>query len=83
MANVYVIGAGMVGCAMALDLANDHQIQLADYHSVRLSAIQKRISSIITERLDVTDEKSLLKWLEPADIILMEPFDKPIIFSIS
>lgn len=31
MANVYVIGAGMVGCAMALDLANDHQVQLADY----------------------------------------------------
>ncbi|MCH7763641.1 MAG: saccharopine dehydrogenase NADP-binding domain-containing protein [Candidatus Marinimicrobia bacterium] len=71
MANVYVIGAGMVGSAMALDLANDHQVHLADYHSVRLSAIQKRNSSIITERLDVTDEKSLLKWLEPANIILM------------
>ena len=71
MAKIYQIGAGMVGSAMALDLANDNQVQLADYHPDSLSAVQKRNPSIITKQLDVTDEKSLLKWLEPADIILI------------
>ncbi|MDP6499131.1 MAG: saccharopine dehydrogenase C-terminal domain-containing protein [Candidatus Marinimicrobia bacterium] len=71
MVNVYVIGAGMVGSAMALDLSNDYHVHLTDNNLENLSSIKKRNPSITITQLDVTDHKTLLKWLKPADIVLM------------
>ncbi|MBC8323408.1 MAG: saccharopine dehydrogenase NADP-binding domain-containing protein [Candidatus Marinimicrobia bacterium] len=71
MVNVYVIGAGMVGSTMALDLSNDYHVHLTDYNLENLSSVQKRNPDITTIQLDVTDHKTLLEWLEPADIVLI------------
>lgn len=70
MAHVYVIGAGMVGSAMALDLAKDHQVSLGDICNASLGRTKKRNTSIQTTELDVRDTDGLKTWLEPADLVL-------------
>ena len=40
MANIYQIGAGLVGKAMALDLAKEHNLFLADKDSILLQSIK-------------------------------------------
>ena len=71
MKNIYQIGAGMVGSAMATDLSRNHNLFLADYDLKTLENIQSRNHNIQISQLDVTDEKSLAKWIEPADIVLL------------
>jgi len=71
MKNIYQIGAGMVGSAMAIDLSRNNNLFLADYNLKTLENIQSRNHNIQISQLDVTDEKSLAKWIEPADIVLL------------
>jgi saccharopine dehydrogenase-like NADP-dependent oxidoreductase len=71
MKNIYQIGAGMVGSAMATDLSRNHNLFLADYDLKTLENIQSRNHNIQISQLDVTDEKSLAEWIEPADIVLL------------
>jgi len=71
MAKIYQIGAGMVGQAMALDLAKNHTVFLADYQQSNLDIVQQNNSSINIQQLDVTDTRSLIQFIEPADIVLL------------
>tara|TARA_B100000497_G_C7620304_1_gene372649 strand:+ start:24 stop:1112 length:1089 start_codon:yes stop_codon:yes gene_type:complete len=71
MKNIYQIGSGMVGSAMAADLSKDHNVFLADNDLESLKKIQSIYSNIQITKLDVTDRESLSAWIEPADIVLL------------
>ena len=71
MKNIYQIGAGMVGSAMAADLSKNHNLFLADYDLTILEKIHSKHPNIHISALDVTDQESLSKWIAPADIVLL------------
>ena len=71
MKNIYQIGAGMVGSAMAADLSKNHNLFLADYDFTILEKIHSKHPNIHISALDVTDQESLSKWIAPADIVLL------------
>ena len=71
MKNIYQIGAGMVGSAMAIDLSKNHNLFLADYDLNALKTIQSKNSNIQISQLDITDSEALSEWIAPADIVLL------------
>jgi len=71
VAHIFQIGSGMVGSAMALDLAKSHNLYLSDTNIESLQKIQSQDSSITIQQLDVTDKAKLQEWIKPADIVLL------------
>jgi len=70
MKNILVLGAGMVGSAMAIDLAINHRVTLSDKNAGRLSAVSLKCSSLALLQLDVTDTSELIKAMQPFDLIV-------------
>ena len=70
MSNIYVLGAGMVGSAMAIDLAKKHHVTISDISSEVLSRVVEKEPSLKTEILDVTDTKDLALKIKDADLVL-------------
>ena len=61
----------MVGSAMALDLAKNHDVFLSDNNKKTLAKIQSQNNSIEIQQLDVTNKSALSQWIQPADIVLL------------
>ena len=59
MSNVIVLGAGMVGSAMAIDIASKHRVTLADINREVLDRVKKKCPDLTTLSLDLTDRKKL------------------------
>ena len=59
MSNIIVLGAGMVGSAMAIDLAKKHKVTLTDVNQNVLDKAKKRESSLIIQQLDATNKEAL------------------------
>ena len=70
MHKIIVLGAGMVGSAMAIDLAKDHQVTVTDVSSSVLDTLGKRAPQLITQLLDVTKEKELKQTLSAFDLVI-------------
>ena len=70
MSNIYVLGAGMVGSAMAIDLAKKHHVTISDISSDVLSRVVEKEPSLKTEILDVTDTNDLALKIKDADLVL-------------
>jgi lysine 6-dehydrogenase len=70
MSNIIVLGAGMVGSAMALDLAKKHKVTVADLSQAALANIKSKNSKINTTLLNVTDKTQLLNTLQPFDLVI-------------
>jgi saccharopine dehydrogenase-like NADP-dependent oxidoreductase len=70
MNNIIVLGAGMVGSAMAIDLAKKHQVLLTDLNPLALESFNDKNSNLTTMQLDVTDDKSLSSTLSRFDLVL-------------
>ena len=71
MAEIYQIGSGMIGQAMALDLAKSHKIHLAD---LKIENVRKEIKdhpAIITYDLDVLNRQKLSSFIKKADMVLL------------
>ena len=71
MAEIYQIGSGMIGQAMALDLAKSHKVHLAD---LKIENVRKEIKdhpAIITYNLDVLNRQKLSSFIKKADIVLL------------
>lgn len=69
MKKISVLGAGMVGSAIAVDLSGDHAVTLCDINEETL----KRVSSgknITTRHTDLTDKKQLHDAVGEADIVV-------------
>lgn len=70
MHKIIVLGAGMVGSAMAIDLAKDHQVTVTDVSSTVLDTLGKRAPQLTTQLLDVTKEKELKQTLSAFDLVI-------------
>lgn len=70
MSNVIVLGAGMVGSAMAIDMTRNHKTTVADFSSHALSKATERCSALNTMQLDVTKVQEFKKAIEPFDLVI-------------
>lgn len=70
MTQIIVLGAGMVGSAMAADLSQKHSITLADISLQRLEHIKKKHPKIDILQADVCDTKKLQSVLSNFDFVI-------------
>lgn len=70
MSNIIVLGAGMVGSAMAKDLSKVHKVLLTDLNYEVLLKTKEEFSNIEILQLDVNNDESLNKVLEGKDVVL-------------
>lgn len=70
MSNVIVLGAGMVGSAMAIDMAKIHQVTLADLSESVLSKVKQKCNELTTYQLDVTDKNELQRIIKEFDLVI-------------
>lgn len=67
---IAVLGAGMVGRAIALDLAKDYSVTSFDLSKENLLALQQRNSAVQTVIADLSRFGEYKKWLSPFDIVV-------------
>lgn len=70
MKSVIVLGAGMVGSAMALDLSTHFEVTVADVSADALKRLAKRSKKIKTVEADLRDKALLKKLIKPFDYVL-------------
>ncbi len=70
MAKIIVLGAGMVGSAMAIDLASNHEVTVSDLSEEALSKAKKRHKALQILQLNVTDHTALKKAIESFDLVI-------------
>ena len=70
MSNIIVIGAGMVGSAMAIDMAKKHEVTLTDLNQETLNRIRKEHKEIKVQPLNVTQTEMLKEYIQPFDLVI-------------
>lgn len=70
MTNIIVLGAGMVGSAMAVDLSKKYGVTLADWSIQRLEHLKNKHQAITILQLDVCDKTKLQSALENFDLVV-------------
>ncbi len=69
MSNIYILGAGRVGSAMAKDLARSHKITAVDHDEAPLSRLNKGIHKIKTIQADL-EGADFNQLLAEADLVI-------------
>ena len=70
MSKILVLGAGMVGSSIAIDLSANHEVTLSDLNIDRLNYIGKKCPSITNLPLDVTNKQSLNAAFKDFEIVV-------------
>jgi len=70
MKKIIVLGAGMVGSAMAIDLAKKHNVTVADLSNKALEKLKQKNQSINTLQLNAKDKSLLISAITPFDIVV-------------
>ncbi|WP_366836891.1 saccharopine dehydrogenase NADP-binding domain-containing protein [Lutibacter sp.] len=70
MSNIIVLGAGMVGRTIAIDLTNKHNVTLADFSQEALQFSKNKCNLLETLKLDVTKKEALKQILQPFDLVV-------------
>ncbi|HSN48164.1 MAG TPA: saccharopine dehydrogenase C-terminal domain-containing protein [Flavobacterium sp.] len=70
MTRIIVLGAGMVGSAIAADLSKKHGVTLADLSIERLEHLKNKHQAISVLQLDVCDKTKLQSILEDFDFVV-------------
>ena len=70
MYKIIVLGAGMVGSAMAIDLAKNHQVTSADLNLRSLEKIKTNQPNISALQIDVTQTDKLHEIIQPFDLVI-------------
>ena len=70
MGKVIVLGAGMVGSAMAIDMTPKHRVTLTDISQDVLEGVKKKCSDLSTLQLDVTREKEVQHIVKEFDLVI-------------
>ena len=70
MNSIIVLGAGMVGSAMAIDLAKNQSVTISDFNTTTLQKVHQKCISLKTLQLDVTDKIQLQKAIKPFDLVI-------------
>ena len=67
---IAVLGAGMVGRAMALDLAKKFNVSSFDVSDQNLTTLKERNAAIETKRVDLGDYSQYSSLLSPFDLVI-------------
>jgi lysine 6-dehydrogenase len=70
MNKIIVLGAGMVGSAMAIDLVKKHQVTLTDLSQEVLDKVKQKCSDLTFSCLDATDKKELQQTIKQYDLVI-------------
>jgi len=70
MNSIIVLGAGMVGSAMAIDMAKKHSVTITDFNKNALQKAQQKCNDLQTIQLDVTNKTELQKTIKPFDLVI-------------
>jgi lysine 6-dehydrogenase len=70
MSKIIVLGAGMVGSAIAIDLANTHEVAIADIKREALDRAASRCGELETMSLNVSDEAALTDAVAGRDLVI-------------
>ncbi len=70
MKSIIVLGGGMVGSAMALDLAPRYRVTVADISQAALDRIQSRNALVAVQQADLRDAEVLRQLIAPHDLVL-------------
>lgn len=68
MQKIIVLGAGLVGKAIAMDLASSYNVTAADNNEQALQALSAR--NISTLKLDFTDRQAVKEAITPFDVVV-------------
>jgi lysine 6-dehydrogenase len=67
---IAVLGAGMVGRAIALDLAKDYAVTSFDLNAINLDELKSRNDSIQTVAANLSQFDEYKNWLTPFDVVV-------------
>jgi lysine 6-dehydrogenase len=70
MKNIIVLGAGMVGSTIAIDLSKKHHITLTDYNQEALNKAEQKCNDLSIQLLDVTDKNTLQQTIKKFDLVV-------------
>ncbi|MCC6769331.1 MAG: saccharopine dehydrogenase NADP-binding domain-containing protein [Bacteroidia bacterium] len=70
MHKIVVLGAGMVGSAMAIDLAKTSKVTVCDRNRQSLEEIKSRCNTLETQLLDVSDLDTLKATIKDFDLVI-------------
>jgi len=70
MSNVIVLGAGMVGSSMAVDMAKKHKVTVTDLSPDVLARVKQKCGDLSTQQLDVTDRDELQRTIKSYDLVI-------------
>lgn len=70
MSNIIVLGAGMVGSTMAIDMTKNHSVTLTDFSEKALEKAIKKCDKLIPEVLDVTNKSMLQEVIKSFDLVI-------------
>ncbi len=70
MKKVIVLGGGMVGSAMAIDMAKKHHVLLTDINTEPLNKAKEKCNALNTLELDVNEVESLKETIRNFDLVI-------------
>ncbi len=70
MKNVIVLGSGMVGTAMAIDMVKTSYVTISDINEPALKKAKEKCNALKTLKLDVTKTEELKIELKPFDLVI-------------
>ena len=70
MNNIIVLGAGMVGSAMAIDMTQKHKVTLTDINQKTLDKAKQKCDSLSTLQLDVTNKEIFQTTIKKYDLVI-------------
>jgi len=70
MNKIIVLGAGMVGSAMAIDMAQKHDVTVSDIDNKVLANVSEKCNKLKTLNLNVAIKSDLIKALQPFDLVI-------------
>jgi lysine 6-dehydrogenase len=69
MKRITVLGCGMVGSAIAADLADNYKVTICDINKERLKELSAKVP-VNTLQTDISDKKSLIKSIKGSDLVV-------------
>jgi saccharopine dehydrogenase-like NADP-dependent oxidoreductase len=70
MSKIIVLGAGMVGSAMAIDLAQKHQVTVTDLSQKVLDKVKLKCADLTTLQLDAAKKEELQSTIKQHDLVI-------------
>ena len=70
MSKIVVLGSGMVGSAIAIDMAQKHKVTVTDISEKALIKAKDKCNDLNTILLDITDKQNLKEVIKPFSLVI-------------